>query len=272
MAYVETWNESTPDGATQAGSVVDDNIRELKRAVRERLEGDVALNGLVTDFAGTAKPKAGMARVFNDLDANKGVPPLEDGRLFISTDLHRLYSQLAAGQAEIEYLNRSGVRAMTGDLDMGGFSILNATGGFVAPKAKIVKADANQSIPNGGAFTKVSFSAQVYSEGTITVDLANNKITITQDGVYLIIGSVEWAGNVSGLRKLQLEVDAASKALSIKPGSSDESAEDFQQVMDLVQVTAQPADVFLEVRQDSGGALDVRLDAAHTFLAVVRIF
>lgn len=131
MAYVETWDETTPDGATHHGYDVDDISKETKRAIRERMEGDTNLHGLVTNFGTACEPKSGMARLFNDLDANKGSAPLQDGRMFIATDTHKVYSLLTGGIQEIAYLDRDGARAMAGDLDLGGNKLTNPGDGTV---------------------------------------------------------------------------------------------------------------------------------------------
>ena len=103
MAFVETWDELKPDGATQRGFELDDEVRTAKRALRERNEGDVVLAGWCTAWGTTAKPKEGMARVFFDTEANLGTKPLEDGRIFVSTDTNRLWHLATGGAVELAY-------------------------------------------------------------------------------------------------------------------------------------------------------------------------
>lgn len=113
MAFVETWDESKPDGAIQKGFELDDEVRVVKRALRERNEGDVALAGWCTDFQNTSKPKEGMARVFFDIEANLGTKPLEDGRIFVSTDTNRLWHLATGGAVELAYAKVGAAQTVT---------------------------------------------------------------------------------------------------------------------------------------------------------------
>lgn len=103
MAFVETWDETTPNGSVHAGSDVDDLAKEHKRAVRERHEGDVTLAGWCVTFGTTAKPKEGMARAFFGTAAQRAAKPNEDGRMFFETDTGKFYHLATAGDAEINY-------------------------------------------------------------------------------------------------------------------------------------------------------------------------
>ena len=86
MAFVENWDETTPSNITQAVSI-DDEIRKIKTALRERLavEHNFKVDEL-TDI-NIGKHKTGSARVsvgyFSSLPANDSANP---GALFIALD------------------------------------------------------------------------------------------------------------------------------------------------------------------------------------------
>lgn len=199
MAYTETWNEGTPSGGSHRGYEVDDLIRELKRAIRERLEGDSNLRGLVTDFANACEPKAGMARLFHGDDADKGDAPLQDGRMYMSTDLYKLYLLLAAGIQEIPYLNLDGSRAMTGPLDMGGYDISNAK----RPRARVTRT-ADQNI-SSGTITAVSWDSEDFDPDDMHDNSTNpSRITIPSDGagLYMLGANIMFAADATGRRRV----------------------------------------------------------------------
>lgn len=135
MAFSRSWNENDPDGDVITISQLDDASRDIKVAVRERLEGDSndPYSGIFESgsFQNTARVRMGTARAHVALDANvPGLPKL-DGAMALSSDKKRLYHLATAGISEIEYLNRDGSRAATGDIDLGTHNVKNLKAGTV---------------------------------------------------------------------------------------------------------------------------------------------
>jgi hypothetical protein len=112
MGFVEDWIESDPDGALITGSQLDDWIRQTKRALRERLEGDVTdpMSGIfeIGEFDNSARIRAGTARAYYGTDAAilaLGAAHKFNGRLGIS-DTGKLY-HIGATIAEVSYPSKS---------------------------------------------------------------------------------------------------------------------------------------------------------------------
>lgn len=79
-----------------------------------------------------------------------------------------------------------------------------------AYKARISDVGGTQNIPDG-ASTKVQFSSNNYNIG-MTVDLTNESITVTQDGVYKLGCFVRWDvdNTHGGYRLIRIEVNGAN--------------------------------------------------------------
>jgi len=110
MAFAQNWVETDPDGSVITVSVLDNWIRFTKIAVRERMEGDATLNltGLIESgtWSTGPVPKQGSARAWAVTAANLGTVPLQDGRMAITTDTHRMYHMAGAGYYELDYLSK----------------------------------------------------------------------------------------------------------------------------------------------------------------------
>lgn len=127
MALSTVWDETDPDGDTKTVSLLDDVIRDMKGAVRERMEGDptAPLTGIfeASSFANGPMPRAGSGRIFSTDAASLSGLPQQDGRLAITTDTKRLYHLRVGGAIELNYLNLDGSRTPTANLPMGGKKI-----------------------------------------------------------------------------------------------------------------------------------------------------
>lgn len=116
MAYTKNWIETDPVGSAITISQLDNSDRDIKVAVRERLEGDAAdaLSGVIITFATLAHPKLGAGRFYCGGSGSLGAAALQDGRGYFTTDAGnshpKLYSMETAGFREIAYLNRDGSR------------------------------------------------------------------------------------------------------------------------------------------------------------------
>lgn len=112
MAFSDTWVETDPDGDVITVSLLDDSDRLIKRATRERMEGDPAdaLTGLIVSGSWplAPKPKQGSGRVHAVAEAGVAALPNEDGRVAITTDSKRLFHLAAAGDAELDYVPSTG--------------------------------------------------------------------------------------------------------------------------------------------------------------------
>lgn len=139
MPLSTIWDETDPDGDIKTVSVLDDVIRDMKVAVRERLEGDpiAPLTGLFEfgSFPTAPTPRAGSARIFSSDTASLASLPQQDGRLAITTDTKRLYHLRAGGPVEVNYLTIDGTRSPTANLPMGGKKITGLAAGTVAGDA-----------------------------------------------------------------------------------------------------------------------------------------
>lgn len=129
MAFNRSWNENDPDGDVITISLLDDSQRDIKVAVRERLEGDSSdpYSGIFENgsFANSARIRQGTARAHVTTDANIASLPKIDGAIGISSDGKRLYHLASAGAVELEYLNRDGSRPATADIDLGNHHVKN---------------------------------------------------------------------------------------------------------------------------------------------------
>ena len=139
MAFTRSWNENDPDGDVITISQLDDSQRDIKVSVRERLEGDATdpYSGIFEkgSFQNAARIRKGTARAHVDTDANIAGLPKMDGAMAISSDGKRLYHIASSGPVEIEYMNRNGARAATGDFDLGNHVIKNLKAATAAGQA-----------------------------------------------------------------------------------------------------------------------------------------
>jgi hypothetical protein len=127
MAFSKTWVEAEPDGAVITVSELDNAIRDVKVAVRERMEGDAAapLTGIfeTNTFDDAPMPRLGSGRFYAGAFATLGAVTRQNGRGFFTTDADsnanpRLFSLEAGGAREIAYLNVNGSRHMEGQLSV----------------------------------------------------------------------------------------------------------------------------------------------------------
>src|SRR4051812_1490205 len=118
MAYSKGWVETDPDGAVITVSQLDNAIRDVKIAMRERLElggGAGSLGGIFDNgtFATAPVTGKGTGRFYADLEANINTFTKLDGRGYFTTDSSatshpKVFSMEGAGAREIAYLNRDG--------------------------------------------------------------------------------------------------------------------------------------------------------------------
>lgn len=182
MAFAENWVESDPDGSVITVSVLDDWIRKTKVAVRERMEGDAALNltGLIDSgtWATGPVPKAGSARANAVTAANLGTVPLQDGRMTITTDTHRLYHMATGGYYELDYLSKAAGGTVSGAL------VLSA--GLTGTSASF-----------SGVVTGSSFSGGVAAASLTGTTLASNVVTSSLTSVGTLT-SLSVSGSITG--------------------------------------------------------------------------
>jgi len=94
----------------------------------------------------------------------------------------------------LHYLNRNGVREMAGDLDLDGNDLLNA-GNVAYGNIYVTAGAAGQSLTANVAATLTAYTTNGVSLNT-TPSAANNRITVTNAGVYRLAGTFTFqAGN-----------------------------------------------------------------------------
>ncbi len=132
-------------------------------------------------------------------------------------------------------------------------------------------AGSHQTIPHNTT-TAISFDQEVQDTNTMHDNSTNNsRITIKQDGLYNIIGSIRWESISSG---------GYFRTLIISKNGTDI----FSQPMEPFSTPSQPGQLVvgyleleeddyieLKVFQDSGGSLDVSKWANNTFLQVAQL-
>ena len=85
MAFVENWDETTPSNSTEAVSI-DDEIRKIKTALRERLAVEHEFEE-VESSSNIGEHKTGSARISIGLASNKPInDAVNPGAMYYATD------------------------------------------------------------------------------------------------------------------------------------------------------------------------------------------
>ena len=114
MAYIDIWDETKPAG-TRDANLGDDDIREFKRAIRERLQG----GGMY--FPSTDDADAGLHNYMNMIEQSSN-PSSAANRGF-------LYTKDSGGVTELYYMDSAGTVVQ---LTVAGKMLLTSLGGWVA--------------------------------------------------------------------------------------------------------------------------------------------
>lgn len=156
MVFSKSWVETDPDGSAITISQLDNSDRDIKIALRERLEGDGAnlLTGVFETASWAAAPitKKGSGRFYIDTEANlnaAGNPNLDGRGLFTNnagTSHPKVYSKETAAAREIAYLNRDGTRPLLGTFSVA-FTITTSVDG-IGVQVDLATAVAAITLPN----------------------------------------------------------------------------------------------------------------------------
>lgn len=255
MAFGDVWDELTPDGDVNRGFDVDDLMKELKRAIRQRLEGEAAEpgSGLFDDWAVTAKIKPGGARAFFALFADIATAFAEDGRLFIATDRKQLFHKAAAADEVL------------GPRMLGGFATLPEQ-----PRAR-VSHSVNQAVASGTGTTVLDWDGEDFDVGDLHDNVTNNsRITIPTDGdgIWIFGVTVQWASDATGQRRARFFKNGSAVAHGIVTLQAAPTAGQTTDIMTIIIDEAVAGDFYeAAAGQDSGGSLDV-LSSGSRFWAV----
>lgn len=126
-----------------------------------------------------------------------------------------------------------------------------------------------QSIPNK-SFTTIQYDTAT-DDGLGGADTAGNQITVPSAGTYLFINNVRLVGVPSGSRAIaRIDAGGTELARADSHAAVSNGGTLAGRVSDVRALAAGDSVTGL-VWQDSGGALDPRMNEAETFLAVVRI-
>jgi hypothetical protein len=128
----------------------------------------------------------------------------------------------------------------------------------IFPPAVRVTMSGAQTIGNN-AFASLTFNTEDFDTDTMHSTASNtNRITVNTAGIYLIIGSAEWATIAAGRRITRLRVNGATEIATGETGSAAGGSE-FPCTTVATLYKMEKAD-WVEVRvfQSRGGDLDVR--------------
>jgi len=124
-----------------------------------------------------------------------------------------------------------------------------------------------------GTFETVEFDSESFCEGdSVVVDLTNHQFDIRRAGTYVVTGSVLWSSDADwttgDVIRLMLYINASTWTdYWLAKVGTDYQAMTFT---DLVNVSAGDT-IHLEVRQESGVAMDITGNEGQTFLTIARI-
>lgn len=122
---------------------------------------------------------------------------------------------------------------------------------------------------NNTTGTLILFDAEEYDTNSMHSTSTNtSRITIQQDGHYLILGSIGYAANTTGYRNAHLLVNGTAIArAAVQSPPTVNAVVQVSSFKDLVATNY----VELQGQQSSGGALDTVVGGAYTWLAVTRL-
>lgn len=126
-------------------------------------------------------------------------------------------------------------------------------------------ATASQSIPTGTGYTKITLWTDNGLSENATPDQANNKITITKAGKYLVNGSFNFSAGTANLTWRGalfldgVEQDKIHWKRNIKNASESGSAS----FTGIITVPAVPKDIDLRVRHSGGASANIVIEYAN---------
>lgn len=131
-----------------------------------------------------------------------------------------------------------------------------------------------QSIPDSGDYTSIVNWQVQQTQAVDQFTVASGVVTIADAGLYLFTLAVNWAGNSSGRRYIQIvtTINGVDTILRTIPGAPPDALAMTQQIVVAYQAAAGES-LRVEVRQTTGAALDIRgqTDGRLTALQIVRL-
>ena len=124
-----------------------------------------------------------------------------------------------------------------------------------------VRNTADEAVTADSTWTPLSFNTVDFNVGGAYTASKNTQLTAPVAGKYLLMTSVRWSPNATGMRQLSLLVNGESVAVDATAGFSDSSLGPQQSCEKLVQLNASDV-VTVSVYQDSGSPLTVNSYAA----------
>ncbi len=137
-------------------------------------------------------------------------------------------------------------------------------GGF--DKARAIKT-VNQSVTSGVG-VQVSFDSEDFDTNSLHDNVTNNnRLTCKTAGKYLICASINWTVNGTGIRQCYLRLNAATVLVSTSIAALP--SDDVGQTISVIYNLAVNDYVEVIGYQNSGGALNIRLDYAHLSMSLL---
>lgn len=123
----------------------------------------------------------------------------------------------------------------------------------------------DQEIASGSTYIKVTQFADNEPSSNVTSDAANDKITITQTGVYRVEGSFSFSTNPANINIFGAPFLGAVEQDSIHFVRKVSTANDIGNAgfTGFIDVTSVPVDLDFRVRHSSGATVDVTFNYAN---------
>lgn len=212
-------------------------------------------------FFGRNVAIAGTAAITGILTTLADVVVAATKKLFLDGGGDTYLIESAANTVDL-YTN--GVKALTVDATQ---FIDSAT----QPRARAYKSSGAQAIADSSA-TAVTLDAETFDVGALH-DTGSNTSRLTVptggDGLYLLIGSVSFAANATGVRALTLKKNATTALADVQ-----QVAANVTQIVPIMCLAVLAAADYVEVyaTQTSGGNLNANTGESTTFLSAVKLW
>lgn len=131
----------------------------------------------------------------------------------------------------------------------------------------------NQSIPSSSTGTKLPLDTEhIDKSGTLEIDTSNNQIVIKRDGIYCIVGHINWVGDSGwstgdfAAANLSVNGNSILSGAQVKAGTGDQGAQTVG-----IDTLSTGDTISVNPFQDSGASKDVKAGNAKSRLIVARI-
>lgn len=152
--------------------------------------------------------------------------------------------------------------------------ILTVNAAGTDPEWKIVdsaraRRSSTQSIPDN-TITAVSFTNEVHDTGDDNWSIGSpTRLTAQRDGVYIIVGNIRWATNVTGRRFVQIILNGTTVIGRVEFQSGPTGRADM--CVSAIYDLSSSDYVELEAFQNSGGALDIIVATMDPWFSIARL-